>query len=289
MVNPTPHHTLGYARHTRSHGGAAVKRCGPLKHRSALCWAFVASALACQPTEGRPGSASAAAQTGFDAGGAANDSSDLGAAGQSETGSQPSSACRENRAFVAVFTAFVDPTPVDVALGLNSATFGTNPIALVLSGARAEPSLAVSYPTTKDGVQAFPKACSPSPAPAWIKDNRFGTSSAQVEGWMLVKAAAGPLEVPLRNISVAATTEPDCTHGMAMLTAVIPTASVDSLPRLSTLSQADDAAEETQADDGGCKNHKCAAQEDARDAPADVTIRAMFALELVDFDTGAFE
>jgi hypothetical protein len=235
--------------------------------------------------------------------GAGNDSNESGAAGQGDAASdaEPMGACQQNRAFVAVFTAFVAPTPMDLALGLNSATFGTNPIALVLSGASAEPSLAVSYPTNKDRVRAFPKAATPSPAPAWIADNGFGTSSAQVQGWMLVKAAGGPLEVPLANISVTATTEPDCTHGTAVLTGVIPAASAESLPRLSVPSAEEDPAGNAASDTEDCdqsapsgakgaSSHQTEpAREKDRDAPADVTVRAMFAIELVDFDGEAFQ
>jgi hypothetical protein len=181
--------------------------------------------------------------------------------------SVPEGACHSDVAFVAVTGAFVDPTPKDLALGLNELTYGVHPITFVLSGARQDPVLTASYTSGEDGVHSFPPALTPVGAAAWVTDDGFGTSSAQEEGWMLVSMDTGPLEVPLRNISVTTSTEADCTRGTATMTAVIPGEHADLIPRLSLQPESEDETEEE------------------RDAP-DATLHALFTLELVDFDRG---
>jgi hypothetical protein len=183
----------------------------------------------------------------------------------------PKSACQADLAFVAVSGSFVEPTPRELALGLNELTFGTRPIAFVLSGAVADASLAASYTLGEDGIEAFPSGLVPPPTSAWIDDSGFGTLAAQEEGWLLATLDEGPLEVPLRNIAVTATTNPTCTSGTATLTAAIP---ADHADLVAVLSLEPDV--EVEPDE----------EEEDRGSVSDVQLRGVFVIELVDFDPG---
>jgi hypothetical protein len=184
-----------------------------------------------------------------------------GATGQTSIPPMPS--CLEQVAFTAVASAFVSPTPKSLALALNELTFDAGPISVVLDGATEQPMVTASYSTVENGVHRFPAELVPSPTPAWILGNAFGSSTAQREGWLLVILEHGPLEVPLRNIHVDVTTEADCTSGFASLTAVIPAETNDIIDDLIGSTDEQPAGERFEGD---------------------VTVRGMFVLELVEFD-----
>lgn len=234
------------------------------------------ASLACQ--QERPGSASAlnssstgsvgplgSGGTGSDPqgtgeAGKAGETGAGGAAGESSTPSTPT--CQPPVAFAAVASAFISPTPKDLALALNELTFDTSPISVVLGGSSQQPVVTVSYTTAHDGVHSYPGELAPTSAPAWILDETFGSTSAQQEGWLLVMLDSGPLEVPIRNIHVDVSTEADCTSGFANMTAVIPAETSDLV---------DDLIGATESAASGDRFE------------GDVTIRGIFVLELVEF------
>jgi len=257
-----------------------------------VAWASVLGAgVACQSERPPPPSAqgvSGGGKTHNDAGGAFSDMGGSGGAesvGGSQAGGaagQPGSvigstgsggitepaACSSDIAFQAVSSAFVEPTPKALALRLNELTFDGAPISFVLQGEAPDQTLQASYTVDEDGYQVFPGALIPPETPAWLQDNDFGSVAPQEEGWLLVTTEEGPLELPLRNIRVTASTESDCTRGLAVVTGVAPAEQADVWEELV----------EPTAEDA----------EDGERGGADMTIRALFAIELVEFhDRGA--
>ncbi len=172
-------------------------------------------------------------------------------------------ACQQDLAFAAVSGAFVGPTPFELALALNQVAYDTSVISFVLRGAADDPTLTASYTLVQDGEHMFPKVLEPSSAPAWVSDSGFGSTSSQQQGWMLVSIDSGPLEIPLRNIRVTASTESGCTRGVAVVTAVIPGEDADVVDELVPSSEPAGGEE--------------------RGTAADITIRALFDIETVPF------
>lgn len=179
-------------------------------------------------------------------------------------------ACSGDRAFAALSGAFVDPTPRDLAIALNEAIFGIAPMSFVLRGESDVAEAAASYTIVGDGAHSFPESTAPSFVPAWIAEGGFGSTSSQERGYLLVELSDGPLEVPLDNVSFVATTRDGCTRGMVNMTGVISAANGDVIEQLI-----------------GASTDTAAAPADERRVPTeDVTVSALFLVELVEFDFG---
>jgi hypothetical protein len=175
-------------------------------------------------------------------------------------------ACVGNRAFVAVSGAFIEPTPRELALGLNELIFDSTPMSFVLLEDAGLPRVAASHTILNDGLHAFPEALTPQFVPGWLAEGGFGSSAAQERGHLYVVLEDGPLEVPLANITFSATTQADCTRGVVSMNGVIPAHRADLVARLSGV-PSDDSMDP-----------------DDRPVDEEVTVSALFAVDLVEFD-----
>jgi hypothetical protein len=219
-------------------------------------------------TPGGSGATSRAGETG-EAGAGGTPSSEAGAGGQGEagTGIPPiDEVCAGDRAFVAVSGAFIDPTPRELALGLNAAIFDKEPMSFVLRNHGDMAEVAASYTIVGDGAHSFPPAMVPAFVPAWIAEGGFGSNTAQDLGYLSVEINGLPFELPLTNITFVATTRDQCARGVVTMSGVIPPGNSDLLERIS--------GEATQA----------ATPRDERTTDEEITVSGLFSIEQVAFD-----
>ena len=129
--------------------------------------------------------------------------------------------CEGNRAFAASYSAFVPPTPPDLAIALNAQLYGKNPVSVVLTRDDEGPLLAATYTTQEDGVHSFPGGLDPDLARAKNTPTGFESQAAQLEAWLWLDLEDGPVELPLENVTLLATALNSCTAALITLTGVV--------------------------------------------------------------------
>lgn len=171
--------------------------------------------------------------------------------------------CTGNRAFLATGGAFVSPTPAKLAHELNRDIYEASPISLVLVEGESGRQLAASYTVQTAEGHTFPQL-QPQFAPATATAEGFAHAETQLEGWMMLERETGPLELPLSNISVVATTSDRCQRAMVTLSAVISADYADLVEEI--------AAGPADAGDGRGNGE-----------PTATSVRLLFEAELIDF------
>jgi hypothetical protein len=180
--------------------------------------------------------------------------------------------CDQAGIFAATSTAFVEPTPRELALGLNAVTYGGSPISVVLRDLDSEPTVAASYTVVnEEGRHAFPDGLVPEAVPAWVEDDEFGNIPAQEEGWLLVEIDSQPLELPLHNLRLSVSTEADCSRGTMTLSGVVWGSESDVWQDAVAGGQDVEPPDEVQDEDR---------------VVDDVTVSAIFTIERVDAQAG---
>ncbi|MCA9618597.1 MAG: hypothetical protein KC731_06240 [Myxococcales bacterium] len=147
---------------------------------------------------------------------------DGGEGGALPSGDAP---CVASSAFRATGMSFTEPTPKDLALALNDASYGYDaaPVTVVLRVAEEGTTLAASATELgSDDLYAF-LGDAPDFVGASLWDGGFRSDTPQLSGSLRIEGVA----IPLENITIEATTSSDCSQGIFVMDAVLPSGAGD--------------------------------------------------------------
>jgi hypothetical protein len=135
--------------------------------------------------------------------------------------------CTSDLAYWAAGMSFIAPTPQDLGLALSELAYDptTHPVSLVLAakGGVGAATLAVSA-TESNGANPheFPAGKKPDFVPALLSFGGFSSAAQQMKGYLHFVDLAGPVDIDIVDITVAATTKSNCANILVTLSAFIP-------------------------------------------------------------------
>lgn len=189
---------------------------------------------------------------------------DAGRFEPSDAATDVATPCTGNRAFLSMGGAFVHPTPSELAHVLNQDIYNGGAMTIVLQTTDAGPRLAASYTVDTVNGHTFTEL-RPEFVAGAVSAAGFASVETQAEGWMLLERETGPVELPLANISLQATTTDNCLRAFVTLSAIIPGEYLDRVIE-------------------GTGNEADAGEGRGAGEPGDTSVRVLLETELVTFD-----